>query len=181
MKSPALTATPSGVRTNTFPMPAAAGTVTVRLVPLAAVTSALVLPNVTTSLAAVELKPLPVTMTCVPAGPLVGDIDVITGAVGAAWTVNGSGLLADPADVDTVTVPLVAPPGTVTTRLLTEADTTAALVPLNLTVSPLAAGLNPAPVIVTCVPAGPASGAAPRIVTLVADPRPIEARSLTRS
>src|SRR5713226_2023553 len=119
-KSAGLTASPPCVFTDTFPAPAAPGTVTVRLVALAAVTRALVRLNVTMSLATVAPKPVPVSVTCVPAGPWAGDIDVITGAAGAAWTVNGSGLLADPADVDTVTVPLVAPPGTVATRLLTE-------------------------------------------------------------
>ena len=61
------------------------GTVTVRLVGLAAVTVAIVAPKKTILLAGVALKPVPVMVMDVPTGPLDGLNDVITGAWAKAF------------------------------------------------------------------------------------------------
>ena len=58
--------------TLTVPVAAPEGTVTVKLVAVAAVTVAWVVPNRTTLLAGVVLKFVPVMVTVVPTGPLVG-------------------------------------------------------------------------------------------------------------
>src|SRR5579859_1451794 len=130
-KSPELVIRPPGVRTETRPAPAAAGTVTVRLVEVAAVITARVRLNVATSLAVFVSNPVPVMVTCVPAGPPAGEKLLSVGSGHADLTVKESALVADPAESATVTFPVLAPLGTVTTRLFTAADTTVAVVPLN--------------------------------------------------
>src|SRR5471032_380786 len=62
---------------------APAGTVTVKLVVLAAVTVAMVAPKNTMLLAVVVLKLVPVMVTDVPTGPLAGVNDV----TGGAWAI----------------------------------------------------------------------------------------------
>ena len=54
--------------------------------------------------------------------------------------------------------PVVAPGGTVTTRLVLVAERTVAPVPLNVTVFSEGVALNPCPWSVTCVPTGPREG-----------------------
>jgi hypothetical protein len=73
---------------------------------------------------------LPVIVTAVPIGPDVGFTLVIDG-VGS--TVKLAPLLATPLTV-TTTLPVVAPPGTVTVRLVALQLVTVAGVPLNFTV-----------------------------------------------
>ena len=68
------------------------GEVTVKLVVEAAVTLALVVPNLTISFAAVASKLLPLMMTVVPpvVGPLVGEMEVTTGGVPTCKLKNAS-------------------------------------------------------------------------------------------
>ena len=63
----------------------------------------------------------------------------------------------------TVTGPLVAPVGTLTTSLLAPSEGMLAGVPLNFTTE---LELNPIPVIVTAVPTGPLLGLKPVIVSV---------------
>jgi hypothetical protein len=60
--------------------------------------------------AAAPVKPVPLIVTLVPTGPLVGVKLVIVGPV---VTVNGLPLIAAPPGVVTLSVPVVAPDGTV--------------------------------------------------------------------
>src|SRR5471032_2209511 len=75
---------------------APAGTVTVRLVVLAAVTVAMVAPKNTMLLVVVALKLVPVMVTDVPTGPLAGVNEVMVG--------GNTGLLRN---MDTVLLPLL--------------------------------------------------------------------------
>jgi len=95
----------------------------------------------------------------VPAVPIVGVNSAMDGGLGPpAVTVNDSLLVADPFNEITVTVPLVAPKGTVATTEFALAELIVAAVPLKLTESRLVVGLNPDPEIVIWVPTGPSSG-----------------------
>jgi len=113
------------------------------------------LPLTLTALA--PLKCVPVTVTGVPVGPLVGVNDDTVG------TMNGvtAKLLAlvtvptTPVVLVTVTRPVVADAGTVAFRVVGETKVLAAATPLNLTALP---ELNPVPVIVTTVFFGPLDG-----------------------
>src|SRR5437667_1006800 len=120
MKSAALVAVPDGVAIVRRPDPVVAGTVAVRDVVVAADT--LVTPRLIFKrlFAGVVSKFVPLTVTGVPATPMAGVKLVIVGAV-AAVTVNTVGLVADPAGAVTVMAPIVAPEGTVTTRLTADA------------------------------------------------------------
>jgi hypothetical protein len=109
----------------------------------------------TASLAAVVLKFVPVMVTEVPTGPLVGTKLVIVGGV---VTVKEPPLVAVRPPTATVTVPVVAPLGTVTTSCVPVAEVTVAEVPLNLTVLFVLVVLKFAPAIVTEVPTGPLVG-----------------------
>src|SRR6185503_16026541 len=96
---------------------------------------------------------VPVIVTLVPTGPLVGVKFVI---VGAGITVKLAALVAVPPGVVTLTGPVVAPAGTV--AWIAEAEVTvklAALTPLNRTA---VAPVKFVPVIVTLVPTGPLVG-----------------------
>ena len=80
--------------------------------------------------------------------------EINVGADGAGWTVTvetvkGAPLVAVPPAVCTLTVPVVAPTGTVTVNSVGRAAVTTAVTPLNLTV--LLAGVAPkfVPVIIT--------------------------------
>jgi hypothetical protein len=61
--------------------------------------------------AVAPVKFVPLIVTLVPTGPLVGVKLVIVGALGV--TVNALGLVAAPPGVVTLSVPVVAPVGTV--------------------------------------------------------------------
>jgi hypothetical protein len=117
----------------TAPVLALAGTVVV-IVPelqLPALTVAAAPLMVTVLVPCVAPKLLPVIVTTVPASPEVGFRVLIEGA--AAVTVKVTPLLATPLTV-TTTLPLVAPPGTVTVMLVALQLLTVAGVPLNVTV-----------------------------------------------
>src|SRR6185503_12361023 len=101
------------------------------------------------------LKPVPVMVTEVPTGPLVGENEEIVGPGGV--TVKSPALVPVPLGVVTLILPVVAPTGT--ELLICVSDTTlkdAAAVPLKRT---LLAPLKPVPVIATGVPMGPLVGA----------------------
>ena len=99
MKSPALTAVPKGVVTLRWPEVAFVGTPVVTVVEVAAMTVASVALNRRRSFNRVVSKCVPVTVTAVPATPMVGVKLEIVGAP-AVVTVNGCGLVADPLGVE---------------------------------------------------------------------------------
>jgi translation elongation factor EF-G len=110
--------------------------------------------NVTVLLPSVAPKFVPVIVTAVPTGPLVGDRLV---SVGALVTVYGSALLARPPTV-TTTLPVVAPVGTGTAMLVADQPVGVAAVPLNVTVLVPRVAPKLVPAIVTAVPTGPLVG-----------------------
>jgi hypothetical protein len=125
VKLPALLAVPAGVVTLIGPLVAPAGTVAAIVVAEPTVKVALVLLN-STAVAPVKLVPLMVTL--VPTGPLVG-AKLVT--VGGLMTVKLPALLAVPAGLMTLIGPLVAPAGTVAVMVVAEPTVKLALVPLN--------------------------------------------------
>jgi len=110
----------------------------------------------------VRLVPLMVTL--VPAGPLVGAKLVI---VGGGTTVNAALLVAVPAGVVTLSGPVVAPAGTVAWIVVSEVTVKVALTLLKATA---VAPVKFVPLIVTLVPTGPLLGVKPVIVGLVVAP-----------
>src|SRR5207237_932689 len=145
----ALVAVPPGLVTLTGPVVAPPGpyatlfrsevTVKVALTPLN-----------DTDVAPVKFVPLIVTL--VPTGPLVG---VRLAIVGGLTTVNELALVAVPPGVVTLSGPVVAPAGTVAWIAVAEVTVKVALTPLNVTeVAPL----KFVPLIVTLVPTGPLVG-----------------------
>lgn len=155
VKSDALVAVPPGVVTVIFPVTAPLGTLAVIRVPapftenVAAATP----PNFTEVAPA---KPVPLIVTEVPTGPLVGEKDVIVG-VGAPVTVKSVVLVAVAPPLVTVILPVVAPVGMVAVSWVPVGfqENVVALVPLNFTEL---APTNPEPLIVTEVPTGPLVG-----------------------
>ena len=103
--------------------------------------------------AVAPVKVVPVIVTLVPTGPLVGVKLAIVGAL--AVTVKLLELVAVPPGVVTLSGPLVAPLGTVAAIVVAELAVKLALVPLNVTaVAPVKA----VPLIVTLLPTGPLAG-----------------------
>ena len=102
------------------------------------------------AVASVKLVPLMVTL--VPTGPLVGAKLVI---VGKFTTVKLVALVAVPPGVMTLTVPVVAPAGTVAWIAVAEFTMNVAPTPLNRTA---VAPLKFVPLIVTLNPTGPLAG-----------------------
>src|SRR6266480_2841072 len=145
----ALLAVPSGVVTLIGPLVAPAGTVVVIAVAELTVKLALV-PLNSTAVAPVKLVPLMVTL--VPTGPLLG---VKLEIVGGLMTVKLAALLAVPSEVVTLIGPLVAPAGTVAVIAVAEPTVKLALTLLNSTA---VAPLKLVPLIVTLVPTGPLPG-----------------------
>jgi hypothetical protein len=137
-----------------LPLAAPLGTGTTMLVADHVVGVAFVPLNVTVLVPLVAPKLLPVSVTTVPTGPLVGDRLV---NVGGAVTVKAKVLLARPPTV-TTTLPLVAPLGTGTTMLVADHVVGVALVPLNVTVLVPLVAPKLVPAIVTTVPTGPLVG-----------------------
>src|SRR4029077_7074884 len=107
--------------------------------------------NVTVLVPCVAPNPVPVMVTAVATGPLVGERLVI---VGGTVTVNATPLLARPPAV-TTTLPEVAPDGTGATMLVADQLVGVAVVPLNVTVLVPCVAPNPVPAIVTDVATGP--------------------------
>src|SRR5205807_40164 len=161
----ALVAVPPGVVTLTGPVVAPAGTVARIAVSEVTVKVALT-PLNDTAVAPVKFVPLIVTL--VPTGPLVG---VKLAIVGGVTTVNELALVAVPPGVVTLSGPVVAPAGTVAWIAVAEVTVKVALTPLDVTeVAPLqcvaltalfaspVAFLSFVPLIVTLVPTGPLVG-----------------------
>jgi hypothetical protein len=107
VKDPELVAEPPGVVTLTGPLDAPDGTAA--WIELSEATVKLEASPLKVT-ADAPLKPDPLMVTFVPGVPLVGVNPVITGA---ATTVNGVALVAEPLGVVTLTGPVVAPAGTV--------------------------------------------------------------------
>src|SRR5437016_831208 len=135
--------------TTTLPVVAPLGTDATMLVALQLVVLAVVPLKVT---APVVPKLVPVMVTAVPTGPVVGFRLVMAGA--EEVTVKFTPLLATPPTV-TTTLPVVAPLGTDATMLVALQLVVVAVVPLKVTV-PVVPKL--VPVIVTAVPTGPEVG-----------------------
>jgi len=159
VKLAALVADPLGVVTETAPDFVPPGTVAVTCVSLTTVNAA-ALPLNATDVVAPRFVPL--IVTSVPTGPLVGVKPVMVGAAagGDASTVNADADVAVPVPVVTAIGPLVAPAGTV--ALICDA-----LSIVKLAVDPLKvtddASAKFEPVIVTVVPAVPLAGEKPLI------------------
>ena len=151
-KSAVLVAEPLPFVTRMRPVVADAGTVAV-IWPFELTTKLAFDPlNVTDT---APLKFVPVIVTFVPEGPLVGENVVIVGDP-AGVTVKSSALVAVPVAVITEIRPVVAPGGT--TAVMRDGESTVKLVvgtPLNLTVVVLSKFV---PKITTAVPAGPVMG-----------------------
>ncbi len=165
VKVPLLVPVKAPTVTEIFPVVAPLGTLTTSCVAVAVVGVAAVVPlNLTVLLAAVVLKFVPVIVTVVPTGPLVG-VKLVT--VGGE-TVKVPLLVPVKAPTVTEIFPVVAPLGTLTTSCVAVAVVgVAAVVPLNLTVLFAAVVLKFVPVIVTVVPIGPLVGV--KLVTVGGD------------
>jgi hypothetical protein len=149
-----LLATPATV-TTTSPGVAPPGTVATMRVVLQLVGVASVPLKVTVLEPWVEPKFAPVMVTEVPTAPDVGDTLVMLGP--PATTVKVNPLLLCPL-ADTITVPVVAPTGTVATILVLPQLLMLATAPLMYTTPAPCAAPKPVPVIATDVPITPAVG-----------------------
>jgi len=148
-----LVAVPNGVVTLIFPVVAPFGTVAVICVSEFMVKVAEVVPNFTE---VAPVNPVPVIVTTLPTGPLVGEKPVMVGGVGGV-TVKSWALVAVPEGVVTAILPVVAPEGTVAVSWVPEGfhENAVALVTLNFTdVVPTKMD----PLIVTEDPTGPLVG-----------------------
>jgi hypothetical protein len=154
-----LVAVPAGVVTLIDPVRAAAGTFAVSELPDTTVNVALAPPNVTL---VVPVKFVPVIVTFVPTGPLVGVNDPIVGAGGTTVvTVKAFALVAVPPGVVTAIGPVVAPPGTVAESAVSDTTVNDAVAPPKVTrVVPV----KLVPAIVTFVPTVPLVGAKEEMV-----------------
>src|SRR5439155_20198203 len=150
-KLPALVAVPPGVVTWIGPLVAPLGTVAVIWVLVFTVKLAAALLKKVTEVAPVKLVPLIVTW--VPTGPLVGVKELIVG--GEAVTVKLPALVAVPPGAVTLIDPEVAPLGTVAVIWVLVFTVKLAAVPLKATA---VAPVKLVPVMVTEVPTGPLVG-----------------------
>ena len=103
-------------------------------------------------------KLAPLMVTWLPCAAIRGVNESIRGFADDDVTVNEFVVVTVPAGDVAIIGPVVAPEGTVTTRLVADAETIVAVVPLNLTVSCEGVALKFEPEIVTCVPTGPDVG-----------------------
>jgi hypothetical protein len=161
----ALLLTPPTVAT-TAPVVAPAGTGVTMLVADHDVGVAVVPLNFTVLVPCVAPKFVPLIVTVVPTGPLVGDRLRI---VGVPVTVNSEPLLAVPPTV-TTTLPVVVPLGTSATMLVSDHDVGLACTPLNATVLDPCVAPKLEPAIVTDVEIGPDEGVREVIVGAAAAP-----------
>ena len=140
--------------TEKGPDNAPAGTTATMLVSFQLATAALVALSATVLVPCVAPKFVPVIVTKVPILPDDGERLVIFGVGG---TVNPTGLLAPPPTV-TITLPVVAPAGTVTVIVVVFQVVGVAVVPLNVT--ELVPWVAPkfAPVMLTVTPTAPEVG-----------------------
>src|SRR5262249_13493269 len=134
------------------PEPAAGGTTTEILVWLTALTCIFVILSRGLLFVATGSKFVPFTVTALPTVPITGLKPETVGAPGLAKTVKFVALVAVPAGAVTVIGPVVAPAGTVVTICVAVAEVIVAAVPLKVTESWLAVGLNADPLIVTVAP-----------------------------
>src|SRR5512138_2754622 len=155
--------------TTTVPVVAPAGTGTTRLDADQLVGVAVVPLNFTVLVPCVAPKVVPAIVTDVPTGPLVG-VSVVM--LGGTVTVKLTPLLARPPTV-TTTLPVVAPAGTGTTRLVVDQLVGVAGVPLNFTVLVPCVAPKLEPAIVTDVATGPLAGE--RLVSVGAAALPLPA------
>lgn len=102
------------------------------------------------------LKLVPVRVTVVPTGPVVGENEVIVGV--GKITVNELALVPVSDPTVTVMTPEVAPAGTTAAMLVAVLAVTVAVVPLNFTVLLAGVVLKFDPVMVTVVPIKPLIG-----------------------
>lgn len=145
-------AVPPGVTTEIFPLVAPAGTVAVICVAFTTENDVATVPLNDTDVAPVN--PVPVTVTLVPAVPLVGEKLVIAGAVTVTEKLLAE--LAVPFGVTTEIFPDVAPVGTVAvTCVALTAWNVVAAVPLKATEL---APVKLVPATVTLVPTAPLAG-----------------------
>lgn len=154
----ALVPVPAEVVTAIGPLVAPAGTVAVTCVALSTVNDAAAPLNVT---ALASVKPVPVTVTRVPAVPLVGENDEIVGAAAPGDTVKLAVLAPVPPAFVTEIGPVVAPAGTVAVSCVALLTLNDAAVPLNFTAL---APVKLVPVTITDVPAAPLVGENPLTV-----------------
>jgi hypothetical protein len=181
-KSLVLEMDPLGVLKTSRPEVAPLGTDVDRLVVVAEETSVDWILNFSLSFAETVSKFVPLTDTEVPGVPMLGLILEIVGwPAPEVVTVKLELLVADPAGVVTLTVPVVAPEGTETTREVTVALVTVAVVPLNFTVSCEGVVLNAVPYIVTVLPTLPLFGLSVMTDSCWADPLEIERMFPTES
>lgn len=145
-------AVPPAVVTENVPVVAPLGTIAVIWVAVFPEVVAVV-PFSFTEVAPVRF--VPVIVTDVPTGPLVGEKLVIVGAEAAAVTVKFVVELALPPAVVTETFPVVAPLGTVVAIWLALFTTNVALMPLKESAE---APVRFVPVTTTDVPTGPLAG-----------------------
>lgn len=138
-----------------FPVVASAGTVTVSDVEVAFVTVAAVPLNLTTWSEGVVLKLVPVMVTLAPTGPDTGLKEVIAGICSTVKSTEEEAVLPFS---ETEIFPLVALAGTVTMISFLEEELTAAVVPLNWTVSEEGVSLKLVPLMVMLSPAKPEAG-----------------------
>lgn len=161
----ALTRVMPATFTEILPVTAPAGTTTVREVAVAAVTvpGVAVPVKVTTLLPGVVEKFVPVNTTEPPIAIVAGENDV---SVGAATIVKAEALVTVPKAVVTLTVPVVAPVGTVTVIDVDVAAVTtpAVAVPVKTTVLPVVEATKLVPVITTDPPTAAVVGAIDEIV-----------------
>jgi len=139
--------------TDIAPVVAPVGTEVVILVAVDAVTTAVVPLNLTVLFAGVASKLVPVIVTLVPSGPLVGVKLAIVGV-----TIKLVELVAVCVPMVTTMGPVVAPVGTVAVMLVEVDAVTEASVPLNVTVLFPGIASKFVPVIVTLMPASPPVG-----------------------
>lgn len=101
------------------------------------------------------VKLLPLMVTCVPIGPLIGVKESTIGG-GGGVTVKSSVLVEVPPEVVTLIFPLLAPAGTVARISVSETLAKLPATPLNFTCE---ASVKLLPLMVTSVPYGPSEGA----------------------
>ncbi|HEX8184944.1 MAG TPA: hypothetical protein VF747_09345 [Blastocatellia bacterium] len=112
-------------------------------------------------------KFVPDMVKALPPVTICGLNPVIAGAPEELVTVKGVLHTAAPVGGVTLTVPVVAPDGTVAMICVTVAELTVAATPLKLTVSSPAIGLKPVPLMVTDARTGPLPGLMPMTDTVI--------------
>ncbi|HET7416935.1 MAG TPA: hypothetical protein VFJ61_04845 [Solirubrobacterales bacterium] len=143
---------PSGVLTETLPPRVLLGTLNLSVLTEADVGSARTWLSVRLLATALGSKCVPEIVISSPPAAKVGEIDEMLGANDSV-TVKVSELVTGPSSgVTTLTVPVVAPLGTLTVSEVAVAALTLAVVPLNLTVLEEGVDEKPVPSMVTIEP-----------------------------